>query len=71
MSKAKTRARRQAVGFELNPARCCNCKHFSPPIHGVPAKRPYTFPTCAEMGFTVKPHSICDLWTGRDGETLE
>lgn len=71
MSKKEIRAKRAAVGFELNPARCTNCQHFSPSQHGVPGRWPYRAPTCGEMGFAVLPHSICDFWKGKDGETLK
>lgn len=71
MSKKANRAKRAAVGFELNPASCVNCRHFDPPVYGVPGKHPYKPPMCEQMGLMVLPHSICDLWTGRDGERLE
>lgn len=71
MSKKENRAKRAAVGFELNPARCINCQHFDPPIHGVPGKSQYKPPLCGQMGLMVLPHSICDLWKGKDGETLK
>lgn len=70
-SKPSTRAKRKAVGFEFNPPRCINCRYYQPPIYGVPGKTAYRAPKCEIGGFNVNPHSICDLWTGRNGDVLE
>lgn len=61
-------------GFELNPPRCLNCQHFSPPVHGVNLvnkKTSYRPPSCRLGKFAVKSSSICDKWLGTDGEKLE
>ncbi len=65
-----------AQGFELNPPRCLNCRHYGPPMHGVPSTlltkpKAYRPRTCALGSFQVMPWSICDRWTGANGETLE
>ena len=67
----KHKGKRDAAGFELNPPRCINCNHFQPPAHAVPGKTQFRPSRCGSMGFSVKPHSICDRWEGQGGETLE
>lgn len=69
--KKKRKAARDAQNFEMNPPRCSNCEHFSPPIHGVAEKHKYKEPRCGLGGFVCWPKSICDAWVGRDGETIE
>lgn len=71
MSNKGWKRKREAVAFELNPPRCINCTHYEPPMFGVPGKVAYLPARCEQGGFTVLPHSICDQWTGRAGETLE
>lgn len=71
MSKKLHRQRKAAVAFELNPPRCINCQNYEPPMHAVPGKTTYLPPRCGALSFAVKPSSICDIWTGRDGETIE
>lgn len=70
--KRKRRAKKVEMGFELNPPRCLNCQHFTPPRYGVPGK-PGTWrePGCSLGGFMVLQWSICDQWRGINGETLE
>lgn len=73
--KRVRRKARAAQGFELNPPRCLNCSHLQPPKFGVPGSPngggyQYTAMACKIGNFQVKAWSICDLWTGRDGETL-
>ena len=73
MSKvgAKKKALRKEVDFEFNPPRCINCINFIPPVHGVPGRKFYRAPKCMLHDFEVKPHSICNIWSGRSGEVLE
>ena len=68
--KKRRRLARAAQGFEHNPPRCINCEHYRPPVHAVPKKTVYREPFCNFGHFEVTPHSICDEWLGKDGETL-
>lgn len=70
-SKPGTKRIKAAMGFELSPARCMNCKAFKPAMHGVPERHPYKHPKCSVGGFIVKPSSICDKWESTEGEVLE
>lgn len=74
--KRVRRKAREAQGFELNPPRCLNCEHLQAPKLGVPSGpagkgHPFVPMACRLGNFQVKAWSICDRWTGRDGETLE
>lgn len=61
------RKTRKLVEFELNPARCVSCQHFTPPQYGVPGGAAYRHPVCGEFEFAVRPHSICNNWLGKKG----
>lgn len=58
--------------FEKNPARCGNCankhirKFFVKGVGMVSGK-----PKCRLGGFQIKDYSICNLWKGFLGESLE
>ena len=70
--KRKRQKVKTEMGFELNPARCLNCDHFKPPLHGVAGKvGTWRQAACGIGLFPVLPSSICDKWAGRDGEILE
>jgi hypothetical protein len=67
---------RKLQGFEMHPPRCTNCKHYVPPVHGRPEcaefkKTQYEPPRCGLGWFIVHPHSVCDQWTGKEGDTLQ
>lgn len=75
MSQRTVRAARvrykALVEFDLNPPRCGNCEHFTPPVYGVPGITQYQQPSCRQADFLVKPHSLCNDWVSADGITLE
>jgi hypothetical protein len=76
-TKKRQKMRRDSqrnMGFEWNPPRCLSCKYFRPAAHGVPLpgqrQKPYRHAACGLGHFDVEPHSICDRWRGRNGDTL-
>ena len=55
---------RAKQGYDRRPPMCFNCAHFIKPQPKVP-------PRCGIGGFVVSCHAVCDLWHGKNGETLE
>lgn len=63
-------ANRTAQGYERKPARCINCAHFKPSREAT-GKHPYVQAMCGLGHFPVASGAICNLWVGKNGETLE
>lgn len=69
-------AQARAVGYERNPPHCANCVQFMPAkclLHKHTNRLPVITvpPICKRGRFHTTEGSICDMWTGRDGSTLE
>jgi hypothetical protein len=71
MKPRTSKQKRRQQGYERHPARCINCKHYSPPVYAVPGIHPYKNARCEYGDFATWHDAICDVWTGQNGETVE
>lgn len=66
---ARSKAAREAQGYDAKPPRCGDCINFVPCGHKRGGR--WIPPTCAIGGFAVETFGVCDLWRSTSGETLE
>ena len=61
------------VNYEHNVPRCAICNHFqkSMIVLTTDSMTKRINHHCKRHGFNVAPNSVCDTWTGVDGDILE